>query len=634
MSKLNKMADPADLKHMVMSFRVSELQVLLGFAGRNKSGRKNELLHRALQLIAKGCSTPIQIKIKELYRRFPAKNTSSPQAPQPVMVQQAASIKDPHLGSLLGDALDYSSKHLPSSPSSALPIHPDVRLKHLPFYDCLGELTKPTSLVPKNAGRFQEAAYVFHLTPQQAQDVAMSRYGDLKACGRIDYQVQVQLRFCLLETSCEQADNFPPSICVRINGKLAPLPNPIPTNKPGVEPKRPSRPVNITPLCRISPTVPNHITVSWASEFGRGYCVAVYLVKKLTSEILLDRLKRNGIRHPDHSRALIKEKLSHDPDSEIATTSLRVSLICPLGKMRMQIPCRASTCTHLQCFDAYTFLQMNEKKPTWICPVCDKPTSFEKLIIDGLFTEIFRQCPNDNEIVFNEDCSWIPVRKQNDAQVLSSPVSKAREPATMKKESVAMAEPSTSGTVSTPVKKEAQVIDLTLDSSSDEDEDCKEEHASPLSASSAAAASGCVSPPLISLDTPPRVTTYTPPSQPHTPLHSSPHSPLYSSTQYSPLTSQSSQCSSTSSINTIVPTPPPAHAGNALSGLGFNGIQGNMEPISRTEFEDFMEVMLGSGYQHQHQQYYPQGFGYYQTPPTQNYHLSRIMEMDSDDSII
>ncbi|XP_013385044.1 E3 SUMO-protein ligase PIAS2 isoform X3 [Lingula anatina] len=491
MSKLNKMADPADLKHMVMSFRVSELQVLLGFAGRNKSGRKNELLHRALQLIAKGCSTPIQIKIKELYRRrFPAKNTSSPQAPQPVMVQQAASIKDPHLGSLLGDALDYSSKHLPSSPSSALPIHPDVRLKHLPFYDCLGELTKPTSLVPKNAGRFQEAAYVFHLTPQQAQDVAMSRYGDLKACGRIDYQVQVQLRFCLLETSCEQADNFPPSICVRINGKLAPLPNPIPTNKPGVEPKRPSRPVNITPLCRISPTVPNHITVSWASEFGRGYCVAVYLVKKLTSEILLDRLKRNGIRHPDHSRALIKEKLSHDPDSEIATTSLRVSLICPLGKMRMQIPCRASTCTHLQCFDAYTFLQMNEKKPTWICPVCDKPTSFEKLIIDGLFTEIFRQCPNDNEIVFNEDCSWIPVRKQNDAQVLSSPVSKAREPATMKKESVAMAEPSTSGTVSTPVKKEAQVIDLTLDSSSDEDEDCKEEHASPLSASSAAAASG------------------------------------------------------------------------------------------------------------------------------------------------
>lgn len=45
--------------------------------------------------------------------------------------------------------------------------------------------------------------------------------------------------------------------------------NPIPTSKPGVEPKRPGRPVDITSLCRISPTVSNHLDVSWASEFGR-----------------------------------------------------------------------------------------------------------------------------------------------------------------------------------------------------------------------------------------------------------------------------------------------------------------------------------------------------------------------------
>lgn len=27
---------------------------------------------------------------------------------------------------------------------------------------------------------------------------------------------------------------------------------------------------------------------------------------------------------------------------------------------------------------------MNEKKPTWICPVCDKKAAYESLIIDGL----------------------------------------------------------------------------------------------------------------------------------------------------------------------------------------------------------------------------------------------------------
>lgn len=59
-----------------------------------------------------------------------------------------------------------------------------------------------------------------------------------------------------------------------------------------------------------------------------------------------------------------------------------------LGKMRLTVPCRAVTCSHLQCFDAALYLQMNEKKPTWICPVCDKKAAYESLIIDGL-VEIF-----------------------------------------------------------------------------------------------------------------------------------------------------------------------------------------------------------------------------------------------------
>ena len=50
---------------------------------------------------------------------------------------------------------------------------------------------------------------------------------------------------------------------------------------------------------------------------------------------------------------------------QVATTSQKVSVLCPLGKMRMKVPCRPVTCEHLQCFDANTFLQMNEKKSTW-----------------------------------------------------------------------------------------------------------------------------------------------------------------------------------------------------------------------------------------------------------------------------
>ena len=31
-------------------------------------------------------------------------------------------------------------------------------------------------------------------------------------------------RFCLFETSCAQSDNFPSNLCVKVNGKLCPLP--------------------------------------------------------------------------------------------------------------------------------------------------------------------------------------------------------------------------------------------------------------------------------------------------------------------------------------------------------------------------------------------------------------------------
>ena len=38
-----------------------------------------------------------------------------------------------------------------------------------------------------------------------------------------------------------------------------------------------------------------------------------------------------------------------------------------------------------QCFDASLFLMMNEKKPTWTCPVCDSPAKYDDLMVDGYF---------------------------------------------------------------------------------------------------------------------------------------------------------------------------------------------------------------------------------------------------------
>ncbi|OBS76060.1 hypothetical protein A6R68_17490, partial [Neotoma lepida] len=159
-------------RNMVSSFRVSELQVLLGFAGRNKSGRKHDLLMRALHLLKSGCSPAVQIKIRELYRRryprtleglsdlstikssvFSLDGSSSPLEPDlavPGIHSLPSTSITPHspsspVGSvLLQDTKPTFEMQQPSPPIP--PVHPDVQLKNLPFYDVLDVLIKPTSL--------------------------------------------------------------------------------------------------------------------------------------------------------------------------------------------------------------------------------------------------------------------------------------------------------------------------------------------------------------------------------------------------------------------------------------------------------------------------------------------------------
>jgi hypothetical protein len=57
---------------------------------------------------------------------------------------------------------------------------------------------------------------------------------------------------------------------------------------------------------------------------------------KLTSDDLLDRLKKKGTRDQAYTKALIIEKLN-DNDADVATTSLKVTVSCPLGKSRMRV---------------------------------------------------------------------------------------------------------------------------------------------------------------------------------------------------------------------------------------------------------------------------------------------------------
>lgn len=261
----------------------------------------------------------------------------------------------------------------------------------------------------------QEVQQSFCLTPSQAGEIANSReivYSDGNP-PKVQYNVQIQLRFCALDSTEEQDDLFPQSLMVKVNGRNVPLPHPIPSNRPGVEPKRPSKPLNITNSVKCSPTTTNTIVVQWVSDNVRNYAMTVAIVKRLSAEELFSRLKGKRIQPADFTRGRIKELTTAEEDDVCAPTSLRVSVACPLGKNRMSYPCRGTSCKHLQCFDANLFLLMNEKKPTFMCPVCNRHLKFDELCIDGYFMDVIKELSiNDgNDIELYPDGRWEPAVK-------------------------------------------------------------------------------------------------------------------------------------------------------------------------------------------------------------------------------
>ncbi|XP_063715800.1 E3 SUMO-protein ligase PIAS2-like isoform X2 [Symsagittifera roscoffensis] len=422
-----------DLKAIVDNFRVSELVTVCTVAGVSRNGKKTELLSRIYNLIRDPVPTHVEKKIMELYKIcFPnhpmpappsrpennrnAHNLANIQIPKP----PTASYRPPdHMNSSQFQSTNL--KRQPAPPQShqmTVPPpgaeHPDVKFKVIPFFDLMDTIFKPLCLTPHNVNStYQDAYFNFTLSAHHLDQIQKSPrvnvHGQNGSIVDKTHQVQVQMRFCLMETSCAQLDNYPPYINVRVNGKAVDLPPVLPQSKAGQPPKRSPKPLNVTKFIKFDHQV-NHVQIQWTTEFARTWVCSVFLVKENDSAELLKRLKAKGPRSADHTRALIKDKLKIDPDSEIAMTTLRASLNCPLGVCRMTMPVRSKQCSHVQCFDAQFYVKMNEKRPAWQCPVCGKEAPFSELMLDGYFLEVLDSSTYEcTEIYCYDNGSWEPI---------------------------------------------------------------------------------------------------------------------------------------------------------------------------------------------------------------------------------
>ncbi|KAK1332325.1 hypothetical protein QTO34_006998 [Cnephaeus nilssonii] len=150
--------------------------------------------------------------------------------------------------------------------------------------------------------------------------------------------------------------NYLNSLCIKVNGKLFTLPGYAPPPKNEIEQRHPGRPMNITCLVRLFSPVPNQSSISWASEIGK--------LKKNLLQILI-------VKPP-----------------QLAFSVLMLLFICKC--MRRSPP---------------GFVLCVTKKK-------QKKTAYERLILDGLFMEILSDCSDVDEIKFQEDGSWCPMRQR------------------------------------------------------------------------------------------------------------------------------------------------------------------------------------------------------------------------------
>lgn len=133
------------------------------------------------------------------------------------------------------------------------------------------------------------------------------------------------------------------------------------------------------------------------------FFLAIYICKAVPVEDLVARIK--GKKIPKASVIQELTKAAHDPD--IVATSQVLSLRCPLSYTRLRAPCRSVSCNHIQCFDATSYLQLQEQGPQWVCPVCSKPANFENLALDDYVGEILENTSESTEqVTIEPDGQW------------------------------------------------------------------------------------------------------------------------------------------------------------------------------------------------------------------------------------
>ncbi|KAJ1798376.1 E3 SUMO-protein ligase pli1 [Coemansia sp. RSA 2399] len=267
-------------------------------------------------------------------------------------------------------------------------------------------------------------------------------------------------------------------ICVEYPTKLAVYVNAKPISAIDVHKATTVRhPLNLSEHLNKVTNQPNNISITYSTH-GR-WVSSLILTKELTFQTISSEIRKtNFVTAESVRQKFFRTNLGGDDDDDLISTGALVSLKCPLGLCRINTPTRSKYCQHSQCFDCETFLQLNKRGSTWKCPVCSVAVkSWRELIVDGYFEGILQgTSQNDDQVYIESNGDW---KKKDVAETTDVD---AREPSSRTKSrplEVSLIDDSATSdndgpsrqSTSRNKRRRTEVIDLTLDSDSENDTD-------------------------------------------------------------------------------------------------------------------------------------------------------------------
>ncbi|KAI7854683.1 PINIT domain-containing protein [Circinella umbellata] len=251
--------------------------------------------------------------------------------------------------------------------------------KYGPYFEVVKELTRQ-AVCPVSVHARTQHIFSFSLSTQEQEQIRSNTHEIRVFCSRYS------------DTNQPQVIEFPEICEIQVNSE----PVFSGQNLRGIKGSPGTiHPPNISRHIRVGEGTQT-VQLSYVTSSSR-FVACIRLVRRHTVESLVENLIET--RNIDKNEVLEKFEQQQE-ESDIVIDSETLSMKCPLGFTRIQTPIRSKTCSHAQCFEAFTFLKMNEQTPTWTCPKCSRSiNSYEDLFVDGYFRDLLETVGKKADIV-------------------------------------------------------------------------------------------------------------------------------------------------------------------------------------------------------------------------------------------